>query len=357
MNKLTLYLFTMIYNVKFHQSYLFFLFVPAFFSLLLVSCTQSTKPDVSEIHLDVKIARFDKDLYAGKANSLDKTNEFLTKKYDVFYDDYVHRMVGNFDYTNEQILTTLYKDSAYTDLNKEVDNVFKDITPIEKDLSESFKYILHYYPKAKVPRFISFVSGFAVQTPIGDNYMGIGLDMFMGKDSKFYKAIVQSVPTYLSRRFTPEYIVPRIAETYAREELFHERDEDRTLLSKMIYNGKILYFMDEVLADIVPDSVKIGYTQKHLDWCKMFESDIWAYYLQNNLLFETDYQKIQVFLAEGPFTPGLGEKNESAPKLGIWTGWQIVRKYMQENKEVTLQQLMAEKDAQKILNLSKYKPK
>ena len=347
----------MIYNVKFHQSYLFFLFVPAFFSLLLVSCTQSTKPDVSEIHLDVKIARFDKDLYAGKANSLDKTNEFLTKKYDVFYDDYVHRMVGNFDYTNEQILTTLYKDSAYTDLNKEVDNVFKDITPIEKDLSESFKYILHYYPKAKVPRFISFVSGFAVQTPIGDNYMGIGLDMFMGKDSKFYKAIVQSVPTYLSRRFTPEYIVPRIAETYAREELFHERDEDRTLLSKMVYNGKILYFMDEVLADIVPDSVKIGYTQKHLDWCKTFESDIWAYYLQNNLLFETDYQKIQVFLAEGPFTPGLGEKNESAPKLGIWTGWQIVRKYMQENKEVTLQQLMAEKDAQKILNLSKYKPK
>ncbi|ATP58682.1 gliding motility lipoprotein GldB [Pedobacter ginsengisoli] len=347
----------MIYNVKFHQSYLFFLFVPAFFSLLLVSCTQSTKPDVSEIHLDVKIARFDKDLYTGKANSLDKTNEFLTKKYDVFYDDYVHRMVGNFDYTNEQILTTLYKDSAYTDLNKEVDNVFKDITPIEKDLSESFKYILHYYPKAKVPRFISFVSGFAVQTPIGDNYMGIGLDMFMGKDSKFYKAIVQSVPTYLSRRFTPEYIVPRIAETYAREELFHERDEDRTLLSKMVYNGKILYFMDEVLADIVPDSVKIGYTQKHLDWCKTFESDIWAYYLQNNLLFETDYQKIQVFLAEGPFTPGLGEKNESAPKLGIWTGWQIVRKYMQENKEITLQQLMAEQDAQKILNLSKYKPK
>nr|WP_068891870.1 gliding motility lipoprotein GldB [Pedobacter panaciterrae] len=347
----------MIYNVKFHQSYLFFLFVTAFFSLVLVSCTQSTKPDVSDIHLDVKIARFDQDLYAGKSKNLNETNEFLTKKYSAFYDDYVHKIVGNFDYTNQEILTTLYQDSAYTDLSKEVDSVFKDIKPVEKDLSETFKYILHYYPKAKVPQFISFVSGFAVQMPIGDNYVGIGLDMFMGKDSKFYKAIVQSVPTYLSRRFTPEYIIPRIAETYAREELFHERDEDRTLLSKMIHNGKILYFMDKVLADKVPDSVKIGYTQKHLDWCKTFESDIWAYYLQNNLLFETDYQKIQVLLSEGPFTPGLGEKNESAPKLGIWTGWQIVRKYMEENKAITLQQLMAEHDAQKILNLSKYKPK
>lgn len=347
----------MIYNVKFHQSYLFFLFVSAFFSLVLVSCTQSTKPDVGSIQLEVKIARFDKDLYAGKSKDLKETNELLKKKYGAFYEDYTHRMVGNFDYTNEQILTTLYQDPAYSDLNKEVDSIFKDIKPIERDLSEAFKYILHYYPKAKVPQFISFVSGFAVQTPIGDNYMGIGLDMFMGRNNKFYRAIVQSVPTYLSRRFTPEYIVPRIAETYAREELFHERDDDRTLLSKMIHNGKILYFMDKVLDDKVPDSVKIGYTQKQLDWCKTFESDIWAYYLQNNLLFQTDYQKIQVLLSEAPFTPGLGERNESAPKLGIWTGWQIVRKYMQENKEVTLQHLMAEKDAQKILNLSMYKPK
>jgi hypothetical protein len=56
-------------------------------------------------------------------------------------------------------------------------------------------------------------------------------------------------------------------------------------------------------------------------------------------------------------TPGLGEKNESAPKLGVWVGWQMVKRYMQENKGISLQQLMAEKDPQKILNMSKYKPK
>ncbi|RZK77754.1 MAG: gliding motility lipoprotein GldB, partial [Pedobacter sp.] len=157
--------------------------------------------------------------------------------------------------------------------------------------------------------------------------------------------------------FSPEYIVPRITETYAREELFPELDKDRTLLSKMVHNGKILYFMDKILEERVPDSIKIGYTNTQFEWCKTFESDIWAFYLENDLLFETDYQKIQVYLSEGPFTPGLGEKNESAPKLGTWTGWQIVRKYMAENKDMTLQQLMAEQDAQKILNGSKYKPK
>jgi gliding motility-associated lipoprotein GldB len=339
------------YNVKFSQSYLFFLFIITF-----LSCKQSTKPDVSAIHLDVKIERFDKDLYNGKSKDLKQTDELLQKKYGAFYDDYVHRMVGNFSYGNQEVLSTLYKDQAYYDLNKEADSVFSNLAPVEKDLAQTFKYIKYYYPKVAVPRFISFVSGFAVQTPIGDNYMGIGLDMFLGKDSKFYRAIVQSVPLYLSRRFTPQYIVPRLTETYAREELFPERDEDRTLLAKMIYNGKILYFMDRVLADDVADSVKIGYTAKQLDWCKTFEGDIWGYYLGNNLLFETDYQKIQVFLSEGPFTPGLGEKNESAPKLGLWTGWQIVRKYMQENKAITLQQLMAERDMQKILQASRYKP-
>jgi gliding motility-associated lipoprotein GldB len=280
----------------------------------------------------------------------------LSSKYDVFYDDFIHRILDS-KYSSTESLTNLYRDQAYTDLSKEVDSVFPNLKAQEEGLTETFKYIKYYYPKAKIPKFISFASGFAYQMPVGDNYLGIGLDMFLGKDSKFYKAIVQSVPLYLSRRFTPEYIVPRVAETYAHEELFAEPDDNRTLLSKMIFQGKILYFLDQVLPENLSDSTKIGYTQQQLDWAQNFEGDIWAYFLENNYLYETDYQKIQVFLSEGPFTPGLGENRDSAPKLGVWMGWQIVRKYMKEHPDVTLQQLMADNDAQKILNQSKYKPK
>jgi uncharacterized protein YjaZ len=38
-------------------------------------------------------------------------------------------------------------------------------------------------------------------------------------------------------------------------------------------------------------------------------------------------------------------------------GWQIVRKYMKENPDVSLQELMADTDAEKILHASKYKPR
>jgi hypothetical protein len=117
-----------------------------------------------------------------------------------------------------------------------------------------------------------------------------------------------------------------------------------------------MYFMDKILPD-AGDTLKISYTRDQLKWCTDFEPKIWAYFLEENLLYETDYPKIQKYLTEAPFTPGLGERNESAPKLAVWTGWQIVRAYMDKHPEVTLQQLMANKDAQKILNESKYRPK
>ena len=326
-------------------------------STIFLACNKSNKPDVSHIKVDIKIQRFEQDLYRGKDKNVSITDSLLAKKYGAFYGDFIHRMVGNPSLNGQEVLSILYKDQAYTDLNKEVDSVFPTLKTVEKNLSESFKYIKYYYPKAKIPHFISLLSGFAYQITTADDYTGIGLDMFLGRNSKFYGAIVQSVPMYQSRRFEPQYIVPRVTEVYAREELFPERDEDKTLLAKMIYNGKILYFMDQILHETVDDTVKIGYTGKQMAWCRQFEGNIWGYFLENNYLYESDYQKIQVYLSDGPFTPQLGEKKSSAPKLGIWMGWQIVRRYMAENSKVTLQQLMADTDAQKILSLSKYKPK
>jgi gliding motility-associated lipoprotein GldB len=338
--------------VKHFQIYLFFLSI-----VLIFSCKSDHKPDVSNIKVDIKIQRFDRDLYQLKNKNVIETDKLLQKKYGFFYDDFIHRMVGNPSLKGPKMLSILYKDQSYTDLTTEIDSIYPTLKTVENNLSESFKYIKYYYPKAKIPKFITVLTGFAYQITTGDDYMSIGLDMFLGKDSKFYGGIVQSIPMYQSRRFEPQYIVPRITEVYAREELFKERDEDQSLLSKMIYNGKILYFMDQVLPELTPDTLKIGYTGQQMAWCEQFESNIWGYFLENELLYQTEYPKIQVYLSDGPFTPQLGEKRSSAPKLGVWIGWQIVRKYMAENPKVTLQQLMKETDAQKILMESKYKPK
>ena len=330
-----------------------------FICLLAAACKNKKDVDVSTIKLDLTIERFDKELFALTPQQVSVKAPLLKQKYGHFYGDYMESILGVGPVTDTayyQQLRTVLSNKDYKELAAEVARTFPELDKEEEKLKDAYKHILYFYPKAKVPRIISFFSGFSVQTPVGNDYIGIGLDMFLGRQSRFYPALVQSIPQYISRRFTPENITPRVMEGYIREDMFPDQDEDRSMLSKMIYNGKILYMMGAVMPQ-VSDSLIVGYTAEQFKWAEINQPEVWAYFLENNLLFETDYNKIQKYLTDAPFTPGVGTDSKSAPKLAVFTGWQIVKKYMENNPEVTLQQLMLEKDEQKILNASKYKPR
>ena len=341
---------------KTKQIYLFFLI-----SLLLTACGHHKKVDVSNIAVDAKIERFDKEFDEMRTKPMAQQAAYLQKKYGIFYRDFIALILQDQDIKTTDtayftLLHQVFANQAYNDLKHDVDSVFPETDKEDAELTDAFRRIKYYFPQKTLPKVYSFYSGFEAQTTIGNSYIGVGLDLFLGADSRFYPALTKSYPHYLSRSFNPENIVPRIIEAMAREDMFPEADSSKTLLSKMVYNGKIMYLMDEVLPDVA-DTVKIGYTGAQLKWCNDFRKDIWAYFLDENLLYEADYPKIQKFLTAAPFTPGLGEKNESAPKLAVWVGWQIVREYMDKHPEITLPALMADKDAQKILNDSKYRAK
>lgn len=341
-------------NLNRLQIYLFF-----FIATIAASCKDKKEVDVSGISLDLQIERFDQDFGKLQPGTFPSQVPSLRKRYGVFYHDYIQGIlsIGPADDSSYfSNLRTVLANPDYQQLKHAVAEKFPTLKTQEEELTNAFKHVKYYYPEKKVPRLISFFSGFSVQTPIGDNYIGIGLDMFLGANSPFYPALRQSIPLYISQRFTPENITPRVMEVFIREDLYPERDEDRSLLAKMVYNGKVLYCMDAFLPRMA-DSLKIGYTEAQLEWCQKNEANIWAYFLDVNLLYETDYLKIQKYLTEAPFTPGVGEGNESSPKLAVWTGWQIVKEYMDRNPQVTLKQLLEESDPQKILAGSKYKPK
>jgi gliding motility-associated lipoprotein GldB len=336
------------------QIYLIF-----FTAWLLTACSPGKKPDLSHIDVSVKIERFDHDFDSMRVKPMATQSAYLLHRYGPFYADYIQRILLGVSVQDSGYFGKLRQVFAHRDykaLKHDVDSIYPNLNKQEAELTEAFKHIKYYYASKNLPRLYAYFSGFQAQTTLGNGYMGIGLDMFLGANSRFYPALIEKLPHYITRRFTPENITPRVVEGLAREDMFPENEKDKTLLSKMIYNGKILYFMDQILPD-TPDSLKIGYTPQQLKWCTDFEAQLWGYFLEQKLLYESDYPKIQEYLTEAPFTPGLGDNNESAPKLGEWTGWQIVRAYMSKNPEVTLQELMADEDAQKILNQSKYHPK
>ncbi|GAB2695136.1 hypothetical protein GCM10027037_18510 [Mucilaginibacter koreensis] len=345
---------TLGFKNRFQQIYLFLLT-----ALALQACNRHAKVDVSHIPVNVTIQRFDHDFAQLQNPPVGPKAQNLQRKYGVFYTDFISHILqagSPRDTSYFKTLHDVFNSQAYQDLKHEVDSVYPNMDKQNAELTDAFRHIRYYFPKQSLPKVYAYFSGFQAQTSIGDGYFAIGLDLFLGAKSKFYPALIEAYPHYISRRFTPDNIAPRTVETIVRENIFPEPDADKSLLSRMVYNGKVMYIMDQLLPD-APDSLKIGYTPQQLDWAQKFEGDTWAYFLEENLLYETDYNRIQKYLSEAPFTPGLGEHNDSAPKLAIFTGWQMVKQYMERHPDTTLPQLMAMDDAQAILNQSKYRPK
>ena len=125
------------------------------------------------------------------------------------------------------------------------------------------------------------------------------------------------------------------------------------LLDNIVHEGKMLYYLDLVLPE-TPDSLKVGFTAAQLKWCEESEESIWAFLLQEDLLFSSRLADIQRLIGEGPSTKGMPQ--ESPARAAVWTGWQIVREFMERNPEVTIQQLFEMKDGQQILKKSGYRP-
>ena len=91
--------------------------------------------------------------------------------------------------------------------------------------------------------------------------------------------------------------------------------------------------------------------------CALNEEYMWRYFVEGNLLYDSDSKLGNRFINRAPFSKFYLEiDNESPGRIGTWVGWQIVRKFMQENPDTKFEQLL-ELDPQEILTRSKYKPK
>ena len=98
----------------------------------------------------------------------------------------------------------------------------------------------------------------------------------------------------------------------------------------------------------------MSYTEQNIKWLDNNEENIWNAVIQEEMLYQSDHMKIKNMIDNAPFTQAFG--NDSPSKVGIWLGWRIVKSYMKENPEVTIQELMLNKDYIGILNESNYKP-
>ena len=137
-------------------------------------------------------------------------------------------------------------------------------------------------------------------------------------------------------------------------DLFPDKSATKPLIEQMIEKGKQWWLLDKLLPG-EPDSVKTGYTKQQLDWCRQNEGLMWSYMLKNEDLYSITPSTIQIYIGEAPFTQAFSQELPPG-NIGQWIGWQIVRKFAENNPNLKPEDVM-QTPAKKVLEESKYKPK
>lgn len=247
-------------------------------------------------------------------------------------------------------LVQLATNPALQQLGRETAAAFPDSAALKQEVGEIFRRVHYYFPDFRVPSSYTYVSGFlAKDIYVNDSLLVVSLDWFVGpKASKR-----PDLPQYMLRRYTPRGLPSLLAQDVASKYNKHELTAN-TMLDAMVNAGKTLYFASQVLP-CTPDSVLLGYTSREMLGLEGNEARVWGHFLENNLLYSTTPFLVQKYVGERPNVP---EIDKTCPgRVGQWVGLQIIRKYVAEHPNVTLGRLMAETNAQRLLNDSHYRPK
>jgi len=329
----------------------------------IFSCSDGkNKPDVSKISVQMQTYRFDQDLFLMDTSHFIVAMQQLQQKYPVFLPDFLNNILGVS--MNEPQIEAIIKKFIhdFNPIYRLVSKQFKDFDPYSSGVKSLLQYTKYYFPAYKLPNkliaFIGPMDAFYENSLgwSGDIFsnagLGVGLQLHLGKEATLYEQGANAgYPAYISRRFEPATIVVNCGKNIV-DDMMPEIAQSENLITQMVDKGKRLYILDMLLPDVA-DSLKIGYSSNQLKGCQKNEALIWNLFVQNNMLFETDYPKIKGFVTDGPNTPELGD--QSPGNIALFTGWQLVKAYMKKNPSTTLQQLIAI-NGQKLFEESKYRP-
>jgi hypothetical protein len=333
------------------------LFIILPLSLLFACHTNPLDVDVSSVKTEpLKVLRLEEDLFVLKASNFDEGSAKIKAKYGSFYEHFLInplRVNGTKDTLYKAMVLDFVMDKNVREAYEDVRKLYPSskFETLASEVDGCVKLFKYHFPKRKIPtRLITCTTGWNYAFAYLDSALVISLDMYLGDTSRFYQML--RYPQYQARKMSDHYILPDIARGWMLTE-FDNNMAENTLLNHTIFYGKLYYAINALLPNTA-DSLLIGYTSKQMKICKDYEKNYWSYFAEKNRLYENNMNTIRELTSEGPFTGAISK--ECPPRIAMWIGWQIVKSYMKNNKNVTLEELMADTNAQKILSKSKYRP-
>lgn len=322
--------------------------------LLFVSCGKKNRfaIDTSRDRIEVKVKRFDLDLIRMDTTRISTSVETLSATYPEFLPLFI-RHVTNTSIEDKDTIASLLGDFVMSplvkDVNEKVIAEFSDISNMEREFSDAYTYLHHYFPNLTLPEIYFYVSGFFTPMMINPQrtILGTATDYYLGADFEPYKNMFYE---YMLQNMRKEQLPIDILSALIQRNFQFDATQNR-LLDNMLYRGKCLFLLSIILPDRTTNEI-LGYSTEQWQWAETHETQIWQTIIGQKDLFSSDLQLINKYLNDAPFTTPISQ--DSPGRLGAWVGYRIVDSFMRKDKAVTLPELMRMNDYQKLLEKSGY---
>ena len=219
---------------------------------------------------------------------------------------------------------------------------------LRKDISKLYYRLSDQFSNFNSPKIITINNGLDIQYKLIDidSLVLLSLDCYLD-NYELYKAI----PDYISQKMNKNYLIRDLAEKLISR--YVNYPTNRQFLDKIIYYGKVYNLMINNLD--FGEANALYYNEKEILWAKDNEKEVWKFFIENEILFNTSNILVERFINFGPYSKfGVSTDYESSPMIGKWIGYKIVKSYLKSNNK-TIEEILNMNEYELYLN-SNYKP-
>lgn len=296
---------------------------------ILIGCSNQSTNNYENIIID----RFEKKFFNIQPDSL----KILINQYPYLFPSIF----------NDEEWLNIKNDSIRKIIFNETQVEFKN-DYLRKDISKLYYRLSDQFSNFNSPKIITINNGLDFQYKLIDidSLVLLSLDCYLDND-ELYKAI----PDYISQKMNKNYLIRDLAEKLISR--YVNYPTNRQFLDKIIYYGKVYNLMINNLD--FGEANALYYNEKEILWAKDNEKEVWKFFVENEILFNTSNILVERFINFGPYSKfGISIDYESSPMIGKWIGYKIVKSYLKSNNK-TIEEILNMNEYELYLN-SNYKP-
>lgn len=326
------------------KRFLILLFIIPAAGLFFTACENKPRVDLDSILINTPVQRFDRAFFAIDSLNVAASLPQLEKEFAPFFSNGAELIF----WENQR------RDPLQLALFAKTEKLFGDMERESAQLNATLKRYYHYFGLKDTLQLYTYISRLDYEFPIvyAPPYIFVALDLYLGEAGEAY---YQVLPQYLQ---------------YPRQAAFLNRDlafalaeyhipppmEPHSLLDAMLYRGKVLK-LTEYLLETVEESTLLRYPPEKYNFSLKHEKEMWVYFIENELLFDTGDELKRRFMETAPFSKFRTQIDRETPgQIGWWFGYKVVSAWLEEYPDMPLEDWIHEMDSRKVLKLSQYKP-